>query len=167
MAGLLAVASVALSTLWLGKPKYLGASTSFVRAAGYLEQTCAADHVLNNAYFAKTKVKVDWQLMFVAGIFVGALVASLADRSFRIEGVPPVWRERFGNCAGKRAVGAFAGGAIALFGARMAGGCPSGHGMSGLMQLAVSGVLALTAFFLAGVIVANLVYRRKAEVPHE
>jgi uncharacterized membrane protein YedE/YeeE len=75
--------------------------------------------------------------------------------------VPPVWKERFGPSVGKRAAGAFLGGIVAMIGARMASGCPSGHGLSGLMQLSVSGFTALGMFFITGVAVAAVVYRRR------
>ncbi|HNU07315.1 MAG TPA: caspase family protein, partial [Pyrinomonadaceae bacterium] len=39
----------------------------------------------------KEKVKVDWQFMLVVGIFLGALVSSLTDKSFKWEAVPPTW----------------------------------------------------------------------------
>ena len=159
--GVLATLSVFVSTRLLGKPQYLGASTTFVRAAGYLERTVAPGHVAANPYFAEEKVKIDWQFMLVVGVFLGVLIASLADRSYKLESVPPIWRERFGNRIGVRALGAVLGGVVAMFGARMAGGCPSGHGLSGLMQLSVSGFLALTLFFGTGVLVANLIYRRQ------
>jgi hypothetical protein len=99
--------------------------------------------------------------MLVVGIFIGALAASVIDGSFKLEAVPPVWRERFGNSVGVRALGAFLGGIVAMFGARLADGCPSGHGLSGLMQLSVSGFIALTCFFGGGVLMAALVYRWK------
>jgi uncharacterized protein len=159
LVGVLATVSVFAATKILGKAQYLGASTTFVRAAGFIEERLAPEHVKNNAYFAKEKVKIDWQFMLVVGVFIGALAASLADGSFKVEAVPPVWRERFGNSSGVRAVGAFLGGTVAMFGARMADGCPSGHGLSGLMQLSISGFVALTCFFGAGVLVAALVYR--------
>jgi uncharacterized membrane protein YedE/YeeE len=63
---------------------------------------------------------------------------------------------------GKRAAGAFVGGVIAMMGARMADGCPSGHGLSGMMQLSVSGFVALGLFFGVGVLVAHFVYGRRA-----
>lgn len=159
--GVLATLSVFVSTRLLGKPKYLGASTTFVRAAGYLETTVSPGHVEANPYFTKEKVKIDWQFMLVVGVFLGALAASLADRSYKLESVPPIWRERFGSRVGIRALGAILGGVVAMFGARMAGGCPSGHGLSGLMQLSISGFLALAMFFGAGILVANLIYRRQ------
>jgi hypothetical protein len=159
--GVLATVSVGVSTAVLGKTQYLGASTTFVRAAGMVEQTVAPEHVGRNPYFLKEKVKVDWQFMLIVGIFVGALAASLADGSFKLETVPPVWRERFGRGVLRRAAGGVLGGMVAMFGARLADGCPSGHGLSGLMQLSVSGFLALAFFFGIGALVAGIVYRGK------
>jgi uncharacterized protein len=163
LVGLLATLSVLISTQTLGRSQYLGASTTFVRAAGYVEQTVAAEHVAANPYFQRNVPRVDWQFMLIVGVFVGALIASRLDGSFELEAVPPIWRERFGNKISTRAVGAFLGGSVAMFGARLADGCPSGHGLSGLMQLSVSGFISLMGFFGAGVLVAHLVYKRTAQ----
>jgi hypothetical protein len=114
--------------------------------------------VAGNEYYTKEKVLVDWQFMLVIGILGGALVASLSDKSFKFEGVPPTWEKRFGGSVGRRALGAFLGGIVAMVGARMADGCPSGHGLSGLMQLSLSGFVALAMFFGTGIIVAYFVY---------
>jgi uncharacterized membrane protein YedE/YeeE len=160
--GILAILSVYATTLWLGKSSYLGASTTFVRAAGLLEQTISPEHVAANAYFTKTKVRIDWQFMLVTGIFLGALISSLTDRSLKLESVPPIWQERFGPSIWKRGAGAFLGGIIAMVGARLASGCPSGHGLSGVMQLSVSSLVAVAMFFIFGVIVAALVYTRRS-----
>lgn len=159
--GLLAIASAYATTQWLGKTSYLGASTTFVRAAGIIEQTVGADHVAANEYFVKTKVKVDWQFLLVLGIFAGALISSVTDKSFKLESVPPIWEKRFGLCTGTRAIGAFGGGIVAMVGARMADGCPSGHGLSGMMQLSASSLVALTLFFGAGIIAARMIYGGK------
>ncbi len=162
LVGVLAVLSAYATTIWMGKTNFLGASTTFVRAAGFIEQLFASSHVASNAYFIKEKVALDWQFLMIIGIFIGALVSSLSDRSFKLESVPPAWTERFGPSVGKRAVGAFLGGIVAMVGARMADGCPSGHGLSGMMQLSVSALVALALFFGVGILVANLVYRRKS-----
>ena len=159
LVGLVATISVLVSTKTLGKPKYLGASTTFVRAAGMIEQIVAKKHVGNNPYYQSKGVKVDWQFMFVVGILIGAFAASKIDKSFKVERVPPVWSDRFGSDLAVRAIGAFLGGVVAMFGARLAGGCPSGHGLSGLMQLSVSGFLAMAGFFGAGIIMAHYIYK--------
>ena len=161
LVGLLAIASVLATTQWLGKTSYLGASTTFVRAAGLFERTVAADHVESNEYFTKTKVRIDWQFMLVIGIVLGALISSTTDKSFRLESLPPTWEKRFGPSIGKRAAGAFTGGVIAMVGARLADGCPSGHGLSGMMQLSLSSFVALAMFFGVGVWVAHIVYGRR------
>lgn len=160
LAGLLAIGSALATAHWLGKASYLGASTTFVRAAGLVEQAVAPEHVAANEYYTTEKVGVDWQFMFVLGIFFGALAASKLDGSFKLESVPPTWEQRFGPSVAKRAAGAIAGGIVAMIGARMASGCPSGHGLSGMMQLSISGFVALVLFFATAIVIANPVYRR-------
>ena len=159
LVGLLAIVSVWATTVIMGKTNYLGASTTFVRAAGLLERAMAPERVAANEYFTTSKVKVDWQFMLVGGIFLGALVSSVTDRSFKLESVPPVWAKRFGKSPIKRAVGAVLGGIVAMVGARMADGCPSGHGLSGMMQFSVSSLAALCLFFGVGIAVAAMVYK--------
>ncbi len=116
LSGLLLVASV-----WVAG-KYFGASTSFVRSAGMIEQMFDAERVKQMEYFLKDVPKIDWQWMFVAGIFLGALFSSLRSRTFRWQSTPDMWRLRFGPSVFKRAPVAFLGGVIAMFGARLAGG---------------------------------------------
>ena len=163
LVGLLAIVSVFATTNLLGKGAYLGASTTFVRAAGLVEKTVVPEHVASNEYYKKEKVLVDWQFMVIAGILLGAFAASQMDRSFKLEAVPPAWERRFGSSVGKRAVWAFLGGIVAMIGARMADGCPSGHGLSGMMQLSVSALAALTMFFGVGILVAALIYPRRSK----
>ncbi|MGZ9031036.1 MAG: YeeE/YedE family protein [Burkholderiaceae bacterium] len=51
------------------------------------------------------------------------------------------------------------GGGITAYGARLAGGCTSGHGISGALQLSVSSWIALACFFVAAVATAHLLFR--------
>jgi hypothetical protein len=113
---------VSVFSVWFAG-QYLGASTTFVRVAGMLEQLVAPERVARLDYFIKTAPKIDWQWMFVVGIFIGALIASLTDRSFRVQALPDLWQERFGAAShGRRALFAVGGGAVAMFGARLADG---------------------------------------------
>lgn len=117
LSGLVSVLSV-----WLAG-KFLGASTTFVRSIGMLEDLVAPGRVAQMEYFIKTTPKIDWQWMFVAGIFIGALIAAVTSKSFKWQALPDLWQQRFGTAStGKRAVFAFAGGAVAMYGARLAGG---------------------------------------------
>ncbi len=116
LVGLLLVFSV-----WFAG-KYVGASTTFVRAAGYVERTFDPGRVAALEYFKKEVPKIDWQFMFVIGIFFGSLIAATTSKSFRIQAVPTMWEDRFGPSKTKRGIVAFVGGAIAMFGARLADG---------------------------------------------
>lgn len=155
LSGLVSVASVLVAG------KYLGASTTFVRGAGMAERLYAPDVVATLSYYIKEKPVLDWQFLFVIGIGLGAFLAAVLFRDFRIQAVPDMWRQRFGGKTALRALTALIGGAVAMFGARLAGGCPSGHGLSGLSQLAISGFVAAAGFFVGGIIMARLVYGRK------
>jgi hypothetical protein len=102
--------------------KYIGASTTFVRAAGYVERVFNPERVAALEYFKKELPKIDWQFLFVIGIFFGSLIASATSKSFRLQAVPTMWESRFGPSKVKRGIVAFVGGAIAMFGARLADG---------------------------------------------
>lgn len=156
LAGGLSGLVIIISVLWTGK--FFGASTSFVRSAGMLGKIFDAERVAQLEYFIRYLPQFDWQLMFVIGIFVGSLIAALWSGSFRWQGVPDMWAEQFGSNPVKRGVVAFIGGIIAMFGARLAGGCPSGHGLSGIIQLAVSGLIAMVFFFVGGIIMTQVLY---------
>jgi uncharacterized protein len=116
LAGLVSIFSV-----WAAG-KYLGASTSFVKSAAMVENLFWPEHVAGLDYFVKNGPKIDWQWMFVVGILAGALVASLSSGTFRFQAVPDMWKSRFGSAIGTRAAIAFIGGAVAMFGARLADG---------------------------------------------
>lgn len=55
---------------------------------------------------------------------------------------------------------AFVGGFLVLVGARLAGGCTTGHVLSGMTQLSVSGFLFAFTMFVGGIPVALLLKRR-------
>lgn len=116
LAGIVLVASV-----WVSG-KYVGASTSYVRVAGYVEKAFDPEKVDANAYYTRTKLKIDWQMMFLAGIIIGAFVSSRLSGDFKVALVPPMWGDRFGPGVVKRAFVAFLGGIVAMFGARLADG---------------------------------------------
>jgi len=156
LAGGLSGLVIIVSVLWTGK--FFGASTSFVRSAGMLEKILEPERVAQLEYFIRYLPKFDWQLLFVVGIFFGSLLSALTSDSFKWQGVPDMWAERFGTNPAKRGVVAFIGGVIAIYGARLADGCPSGHGLSGMIQLAVSGLIAMVCFFIGGIIMTRLVY---------
>jgi len=112
---------VLVLSVWI-TDKFFGASTSFVRSAGLIEKIFGSERVAGIDYFIKYVPKIDWQWMFVVGVFAGSLIASTISQTFRWKAVPDMWRARFGASRIKRGIVAFFGGAIAIFGARLAGG---------------------------------------------
>jgi hypothetical protein len=112
---------VSLLSVWLSG-KFLGASSTFVRTAAMLESLVAPERVAQLPYFLKNPPQVDWQWFFVVGIFLGSLAAARLFGDFRWQAVPPMWAGRFGHSLGKRALVAFGGGVVAMFGARLADG---------------------------------------------
>ena len=149
---------VAIGSIWF-VGKFFGASTSFVKTTGLIEKIFSQERIAQMPYFVKEVPAVDWQWMFVFGIAIGAFIAAKTSGTFQIKAIPDMWEESFGKQTKSRAVFAFIGGIIAMFGARLADGCPSGHGLAGVSQLAVSGFVALACFFIGGMISANLLYK--------
>ena len=150
-----------------GMGKALGTSTTMAHISGCVTGIAAPEHVEQNAYYAKyfnppKKTMFDWQFMLVIGLVGGALVGSkLLARDKFIERVPSVWAARFGPSKMKRYIAAFIGGVLLLFGARMAGGCTSGHGISGGLQLAVGSWTFFFAMFASGVVTAFALFGMK------
>lgn len=136
----------------------LGASTSFVRLAGLLSRLFAPRAVEGNELYRSTGVRVDWQMMLVIGLGLGALLSALLGGGFRPHWVPDMWRATFGGDPALRLPIAFLGGLLVIFGARWAGGCTSGHGISGAAQMTVAGWLSAICFFSAGIATAIALY---------
>jgi hypothetical protein len=112
---------VLILSVWI-TGKFFGASTTFVRSAGMIEKLFSAERVAALEYFVKEIPQIDWQWMFVIGIFLGSLVSAATSESFRLQAVPDMWERRFGPSRAKRALVAFIGAAVAMFGARLADG---------------------------------------------
>lgn len=179
--GGIALGIVFLLAVWIVKP--IGVSTQFVIFDGIVWNEISSDLIeknpeaksgysSKNAYLNKSSGKyaknvanpVNYSFIFVLCIILGAFLSALtkgpgASSEDRI--APEVWRNRFGNDLSKRYIAAFLGGILVLFGARLAGGCTSGHMMSGMMQTSVSGYLFAIAAFAVAVPVAIVIYGRK------
>ncbi len=93
---------------------------------------------------------------------LAALITSLAKKKFSFILIQPSWAEYKGNDASKRIFWAFTGGFLLIFGARMAGGCTSGHILSGGMQLAFSSLFFAVFVFIGLIVTGRIFYNRKA-----
>jgi len=138
--------------------KPLGASTAYARLAGMIARLFAKGHTDSLMYYQDNKPKIEWEVMLVFGIVLGALVAAWSGGELTKSWVPGLWSERFGDGVGLRVGVAFIGGIFMAFGARLAGGCTSGHGISGALQLSLGSWIALVCFFAGGVFTAMLMF---------
>lgn len=138
----------------------LGASSSFVTVAAHIASLFDSN-VANVKYLASHMwgAKNWWQVAVVVGIAIGAYL-SMRLSGARRQTISPVWARATGtHSLLGRAPLAFIGGFIMLFGARIAGGCTSGHGISGIAQLSVGSTLAVAAMFAGGILAATLMRR--------
>lgn len=147
--------------------KPLGVSTQFVVTDAVVMHQIAPTVAEGNQYLSRYGVPADWGIgygwMLVFGMFVGGGIAALLFRDRQPEAdkgsMPPMWQAKFGPSEIKRYSAAFTGGMLLLFGARLAGGCTSGHMISGISQLAVSSFIFGVTTFIVAIAAAKFIYR--------
>jgi uncharacterized membrane protein YedE/YeeE len=138
--------------------KPLGASTSYARASARLGSILAGDAVFEWKYYQKYKPELEWQSMLIIGIVIGSFISAVLSGQFNFSFIPLTEFESvFNQNIIGRIFSAFAGGILLGFGARLAGGCTSGHGISGAFQLSIASWISLIAFFVGGVITSFLI----------
>ncbi len=145
-----------LSFLISRKP--IACSTSFARTSGMIEKLFSGKKAAQKPYYQKIGLAVDWQWMLVVGVIIGSLISSLLSGDFSWQWVPSVWAAEFGRGPILRVIVALAGGCLIGFGARWAGGCTSGHGISGTLQLAVSSWISAICFFIGGILTTHIIF---------
>ena len=138
--------------------KPLGCSTAFSRTAGMIERLFRGEKVLQRPYYKKTVPQIEWQWMLVLGVLIGAFLSTLLSGTFQWTWVPGLWATTFGAAPLGRWAVALVGGVLMGLGSRWAGGCTSGHGISGTLQLTLSSWLAAFCFFAGGILAAHLIF---------
>jgi uncharacterized protein len=144
----------------------IGITSAFENTAAIAERAVAPGAAQANEYYAAKaregrSPRIDWEWMLVVGVFFGAYLSSKLSGDRTTEKVPGLWAWRFGPGVTRRYIWAFLGGALMMFGARMAGGCTSGHGISGTLQLALSSWIFVAVIFLTGIATAYLLFGRE------
>jgi len=142
-----------------------------------LRHICAACTPANIPFFQYNWKKEIWNLFFVGGILIGAIIAStvllnpapikispklIAElQQYGIHNynyLAPVelfnWQTLFSL---KGFIVMIAGGFLVGFGTRYAGGCTSGHSIYGLSNFQFSSFIATLCFMAGGFIMANLI----------
>jgi len=138
--------------------KPIGVSTAYAQTSGMIEKALQGSRVAEKPYYREYVPRISWTWMLVVGLVAGAFVSAVTSGDFRLAWVPPLWADEFGNSPIVRWAVAFSGGVLLGIGARWADGCTSGHGISGTLQLIVSSWIAVICFFIAGVLIAQMIY---------
>jgi len=149
--------------------KPIGVSTQYVVTNAIVLHSAAPELAEGNEYLAKYGEKGDWGIgygwMLVLGMFLGGGLSSFIVRRTRnreTASLPPMWQARFGNSSPRRLLHAFIGGVLLLFGARLAGGCTSGHMMSGISQLTLGSFVFGVSIFASGIFTARRLYKKES-----
>lgn len=146
----IAFGAVSIAAIALYGP--IGVSGTYPRFIGSILRRITPAYAAANPYLVKMGSLVTTETMLVVGLLIGGFLAS------QLGGARPALEQVHAteHTSGARYRDAFIGGFLIIFGARLAGGCTSGHIISGITQLAVSGMLFGAAVFGAGMITAKL-----------
>ena len=168
---------VAGPVIGLVVPLLLVACGKLFGISSNLRHICAAVLPGNNEFFRYDwKRSGLWNLTFAAGIMIGAWIAwhalpgagavgiseaTQADlRALgvqRFDGLFPVDVFSWSALGSVRGIAVLVlGGFLVGFGTRYAGGCTSGHAITGLSDLQLPSLIAVVAFFAGGLLMTHL-----------
>ncbi len=125
--------------LYLLAGKGFGISTSFQQIGALCSPRSKLDYLKNYDRRQGT-----WTLVFALGIVIGGFIGSQWLSAEPIEFLPA----KFYSIGG--AIKLFIGGTLVGFGARYAGGCTSGHAITGIANWNFPSVVATFSFFVGG-----------------
>ena len=133
--------------------KGIGVSGAYESSAALAARRLAPDaaHVNDYVKARKDPPKFNWESWLVLGTILGGMAAARALRHD-----DPAWADDRPGAGPKRSpLASAAGGALLMFGARMADGCTSGHALSGTAQGAASSWLFTPLMFGVGSLLAR------------
>jgi len=131
------VIGLGVALLYVGTGRLAGMSSVFTSTWSYV----SARSVFQQPRWLQTR---RWRLQLALGLVLGAAVwwLTLGPETAQSTAVP-AWRLLLG-------------GLIAGYGARLAGGCTSGHGICGIASLKLASLLAVLTFMATGFVTAQL-----------
>jgi uncharacterized membrane protein YedE/YeeE len=155
MGGILMSGLLLLTFSVFGADRPIGASTYVPYFAGIIfnldpEKYSYLKHIENSGA---------WEGVMLFGALVGGFVTSVfITKSFRISLIPSAWKKYKNNSVLSRLLWSFFSGFIMIIGARLAGGCTSGHFMSGMSQMAISSMIFGGVVLVVVIVTGRLFY---------
>src|SRR5512138_304184 len=148
---LFGIVSAASIVLW----GPIGVSGTYPRFVGAVLRVFDPAYAATNPYLVKMGEFFKPETFLVIGLVIGGFIAARTDKRAKAPAVEIVHAMETSTSARYR--DAFLGGLLIVFGARLAGGCTSGHIISGITQLSLSGVVFGAAVFASGIFTAKLI----------
>ncbi len=134
----------------------IGVSGTYPRFIGAVMRRLDPALAAGNPYLAKMGSLIKPETFLVLGLLIGGFLASRLGARPR---ALPEFIHTGETTKGQRYRDAFIGGFLIVFGARIAGGCTSGHIISGITQLSVSGLIFAAGVFATGILTAKLLHK--------
>jgi len=97
-----------------------------------------------------------WRVVFLVGIVVGGALSALAAGTFAPTFAYGSFTASIGTTLAREGTILAAAGVLIGYGARLGGGCTSGHGMCGMAMCSPASFVATMTFMGAAIITANL-----------
>ncbi len=145
------------STFGAGRP--LGASTYVPYFAGILFDLDPEKY----PYLKEVHNAGAWEGVMLLGALLGGFVTSIfITKSFRLSVIPTGWKKYKNNSVVSRLVWSFVSGFLLIIGARLAGGCTSGHFLSGMSQTAISSMIFGGVVLVTLVVTGKIFYKSEA-----
>lgn len=165
-----AIAMIMITLLFLGKKFGMSSNLRTICTALGANKTCD--------FFKFDWKSQRWNLIIVFGAMIGGYIAfnfiiqgapelnpdvihNLNDLGFKVDSKEYLPVELFGINSlqnPKTITLLLIGGFLVGFGARFAGGCTSGHAISGLSNLQLPSLIAVVGFFIGGLIMVHLIF---------
>lgn len=154
-----------IQVLAVGLHKPLGVSTQFVVADSMVLHQVAPNYAAQHPLISKEKYRqFGYGWWFDIGLILGAALAALFARRWRLSVLPVWWEVNKGPAKTARLINCFIGGFLILLGSRFAHGCTSGQFVSGWAQLAVAVIPFTLTLFGFALITARWIYPKTPEI---
>jgi uncharacterized membrane protein YedE/YeeE len=146
--------------------RHLGVCCGVNKLAAVISYWLDPMYTLKSMHFSKQfadKLILSWRLLLIIGIFFGSLIASvLTTNKERVK--QTYWTNRFGSSLIKRHIAIFLGSIILIIGTRVAGGCFTGHGITGFSQLSLASIVFFVSLFVTAIPCAFILYKSSKRV---
>ena len=142
----------------IGADRPIGASTYVPYLAGIVFGLDPQ----NYTYLQKINNSGAWEGILLLGALTGGFISSkFITKNFGFKVMPTGWKKHKNSSVKSRLIWSFIAGFFMIIGARLAGGCTSGHFLSGMSQTAISAMIFGGVVMLTLVITGHIFYKKK------